>query len=102
MTAIPGVWAVETRVTGNAVLDLPGRDKAAVGKLISLPVAGTSRDAAAVGRQVERQDGPVGLGHLDGFAAGDIDPRQRSVEPAEDKIYRHPTFYEIPEGVENL
>ena len=23
-------------------------------------------------------------------------------EPAEDKIYRHPTFYEIPEGVENL
>ena len=23
-------------------------------------------------------------------------------EPARDKIYRHPTFYEIPEGVENL
>lgn len=23
-------------------------------------------------------------------------------EPAEDKIYRHPTFYEIPDGVENL
>ena len=23
-------------------------------------------------------------------------------EPAEDKIYRHPTFYEVPEGVENL
>jgi ring-1,2-phenylacetyl-CoA epoxidase subunit PaaB len=23
-------------------------------------------------------------------------------EPAEDKIYRHPTFYKIPEGVENL
>ncbi|MDH4124369.1 MAG: 1,2-phenylacetyl-CoA epoxidase subunit B [Gammaproteobacteria bacterium] len=23
-------------------------------------------------------------------------------EPAADKIYRHPTFYEIPEGVENL
>jgi ring-1,2-phenylacetyl-CoA epoxidase subunit PaaB len=23
-------------------------------------------------------------------------------EPAEDKIYRHPTFYEMPEGVENL
>jgi len=22
--------------------------------------------------------------------------------PAEDKIYRHPTFYEIPDGVENL
>jgi ring-1,2-phenylacetyl-CoA epoxidase subunit PaaB len=23
-------------------------------------------------------------------------------EPAEDKIYRHPTFYKIPDGVENL
>ncbi len=23
-------------------------------------------------------------------------------EPAEDKIYRHPTFYEIPDDVENL
>jgi ring-1,2-phenylacetyl-CoA epoxidase subunit PaaB len=23
-------------------------------------------------------------------------------EPAADKIYRHPTFYEIPDGVENL
>lgn len=23
-------------------------------------------------------------------------------EPADDKIYRHPTFYEVPDGVENL
>ncbi len=23
-------------------------------------------------------------------------------EPADDKIYRHPTFYDIPDGVENL
>jgi ring-1,2-phenylacetyl-CoA epoxidase subunit PaaB len=23
-------------------------------------------------------------------------------EPAEDKVYRHPTFYEIPDGVENI
>jgi ring-1,2-phenylacetyl-CoA epoxidase subunit PaaB len=23
-------------------------------------------------------------------------------EPAADKIYRHPTFYEIPDGVENI
>ena len=23
-------------------------------------------------------------------------------EPAEDKIYRHPTFYDMPDGVENL
>ena len=32
------------------------------------------------------------------------DPADSSAlfEPAEDKIYRHPTFYEVPEGVENL
>jgi ring-1,2-phenylacetyl-CoA epoxidase subunit PaaB len=23
-------------------------------------------------------------------------------DPAADKIYRHPTFYDIPDGVENL
>lgn len=23
-------------------------------------------------------------------------------EPADDKIYRHPTFYDVPEGVEHL
>jgi len=32
------------------------------------------------------------------------DPAETSAffEPAEDKIYRHPTFYDIPDGVENL
>lgn len=32
------------------------------------------------------------------------DPSESSAlfEPAEDKIYRHPTFYEIPDEVENL
>lgn len=32
------------------------------------------------------------------------DPAETSAlfEPAQDKIYRHPTFYEIPDGVENL
>ena len=32
------------------------------------------------------------------------DPAEHSVmfEPAEDKIYRHPTFYDVPDGVENL
>ncbi len=32
------------------------------------------------------------------------DPAETSAlfEPAEDKIYRHPTFYDMPEGVENL
>jgi ring-1,2-phenylacetyl-CoA epoxidase subunit PaaB len=32
------------------------------------------------------------------------DPAESSAffEPAADKIYRHPTFYDIPDGVENL
>jgi len=32
------------------------------------------------------------------------DPNETAAffEPAEDKIYRHPTFYKIPDGVENL
>ena len=32
------------------------------------------------------------------------DPADSSAlfEPAEDKIYRHPTFYKVPDGVENL
>jgi ring-1,2-phenylacetyl-CoA epoxidase subunit PaaB len=32
------------------------------------------------------------------------DPAENAAffEPAKDKIYRHPTFYEIPDGVENL
>ena len=32
------------------------------------------------------------------------DPAENAAffEPAEDKVYRHPTFYESPDGVENL
>ena len=32
------------------------------------------------------------------------DPEQKGplLEPAEDKIYRHPTFYEIPDEVKNI
>ena len=32
------------------------------------------------------------------------DPKQKGplFEPAEDKIYRHPTFYEIPDDVKNI
>ena len=32
------------------------------------------------------------------------DPAETSAffEPAEDKVYRHPTFYEVPDGVKNL
>ena len=32
------------------------------------------------------------------------DPAENAAffEPAKDKIYRHPTFYDVPDGVENL
>jgi putative ABC transport system permease protein len=38
--ALPGVRAVEARITGMAVLDLPDHPEVAVGRLISLPPAG--------------------------------------------------------------
>ncbi|MBD3638889.1 MAG: 1,2-phenylacetyl-CoA epoxidase subunit B [Crocinitomicaceae bacterium] len=31
-----------------------------------------------------------------------LDQADAFFNPSEDKIYRHPTFYEIPDGVENL
>ncbi len=34
--------------------------------------------------------------------ASDPDEAAALFEPAKDKIYRHPTFYSIPEGVENI
>ena len=43
IAAIPGVYAYETRVTGSAILDLPGKTENAVGQLISLPIAGLPR-----------------------------------------------------------
>ena len=32
------------------------------------------------------------------------DPQEADAlfEPARDKVYRHPTFYDVPDGVENL
>ena len=38
----------------------------------------------------------------DRIVASDPDETAAFFEPAKDKIYRHPTFYEIPEEVENL
>ncbi len=38
----------------------------------------------------------------DRIVASDPEETSAFFEPAEDKIYRHPTFYEIPDGVENL
>lgn len=36
------------------------------------------------------------------IAASDPAEAGELFDPAADKIYRHPTFYEIPDGVENL
>ena len=36
------------------------------------------------------------------IVASDPGERGSFFEPAEDKIYRHPTFYDVPEGVEHL
>lgn len=36
------------------------------------------------------------------IAASDPADSDELFEPAADKIYRHPTFYDIPDGVENL
>ncbi len=36
------------------------------------------------------------------ITAADPDAAGMLYEPAKDKIYRHPTFYEIPENVKNL
>ena len=38
----------------------------------------------------------------DRIVASDPDETAAFFEPAKDKIYRHPTFYEIPDEVENL
>ena len=36
------------------------------------------------------------------ITASSPDEKDSFFEPAADKIYRHPTFYEVPEGVEHL
>jgi ring-1,2-phenylacetyl-CoA epoxidase subunit PaaB len=36
------------------------------------------------------------------IAASDPAESAAFFEPAADKIYRHPTFYDVPDGVENL
>lgn len=34
--------------------------------------------------------------------ASNPDKNGELFEPAEDKVYRHPTFYDLPEGVKNM
>ena len=36
------------------------------------------------------------------ITASSPDEKDAFFDPAADKIYRHPTFYDIPEGVEHL
>ena len=36
------------------------------------------------------------------ISASDPDHKHALFDPADDKIYRHPTFYEIPDEVKNL
>lgn len=38
----------------------------------------------------------------DAIVASDPQDSDALFSPAADKIYRHPTFYEIPDGVENI
>ncbi len=36
------------------------------------------------------------------ITASSPDEKDEFFDPAGDKVYRHPTFYEVPEGVEHL
>ncbi len=36
------------------------------------------------------------------IAASDPDSKEALFDPAMDKVYRHPTFYAIPDGVTNI
>lgn len=44
----------------------------------------------------------IWVARSDRIVASDPADNSAMFAPAEDKIYRHPTFYEIPDGVENL
>jgi ring-1,2-phenylacetyl-CoA epoxidase subunit PaaB len=37
-----------------------------------------------------------------GITASSPDEKDEFFDPAGDKVYRHPTFYQVPEGVEQL
>lgn len=43
LAAIDGVWAVETRTSGSAILDVPGSRVSVSGQILSLPVDGLPR-----------------------------------------------------------
>jgi len=37
-----------------------------------------------------------------GITASDPSDQDVLFEPAKDKVYRHPTFYAVPDGIENI
>ena len=42
---------------------------------------------------------------LGGYTSGDVIPFEHNgelFEPAQDKVYRHPTFYELPDEVKHM
>ncbi|MEJ8561996.1 ABC transporter permease [Yoonia sp. GPGPB17] len=43
LAAIDGVWAVETRTSGSAILDVPGSNVSVTGRILSLPIDGMPR-----------------------------------------------------------
>ena len=44
----------------------------------------------------------IWVGRSDAIAASDPDHAAETFDPTSDKIYRHPTFYEIPEDVGHM
>jgi len=50
-----------------------------------------------------RQEG-VSLWVVPSVAISASEPGERAswIDPADDKVYRHPTFYDVPEGVHHL
>jgi ring-1,2-phenylacetyl-CoA epoxidase subunit PaaB len=51
-----------------------------------------------------RRDKPVGLWVVPSSAIVAVDTEDAApfFDPSDDKVYRHPTFYDIPEAVKNL
>ena len=50
-----------------------------------------------------RQEGvPVSMVPAAQITASSPDEKDAFFDPAADKVYRHPTFYDVPEGVEHL
>jgi len=92
-------------VEGRVPVDLVGRrieeGPALVGSLHAPDADMALRNARDV--YTRRQEG-VSLWVVPAaqIVASSPDERGSFFDPAADKIYRHPTFYDVPEGVEHL